>query len=197
MLSLNNAQFETICIETPPVSFICPFRRRQVSLKKAELHNSAGMFFGILKQFQKITRLLGKIDKFENLNSSIYSRILNSSFNTHSTFWQQFTGKNVEKTFLFFCIPTNQERAQSTHMLQQCLEYCPLSTTNQQFFIRIIYTITYQRLYTKKGPRSRKKNFFLEFFREFQRVLGDNTHGYKNYSRKFFHYYCFFFFFIE
>ena len=156
MLSLNNAQFETICIETPPVSFICPFRRRQVNLKKAELHNSAGMFFRILKQFEKITRLLEKIDKFENLNSS---------FNTHSTFWQQFTGKNVEKTFLFFCIPTNQERAQSTHMLQQCLEYCPLSTTNQQFFIRIIYTTTYQRLYTKKGTR--KKNFFFEFFREF------------------------------
>ena len=172
MLSLNNAQFETICIETPPVSFICPFRRRQVSLKKAELHNSAGMFFGILKQFQKITRLLEKIDKFENLNSSIYSRILNSSFNTHSTFWQQFTGKNVDKTFLFFCIPTNQERAQSTHMLQQCLEYCPLSTTNQQFFIRIIYTTSYQRLYTKKGPRSGKKIFFFLSFlgnsREFQ-----------------------------
>ena len=108
------------------------------------------------------------------MKSSIYSRILNSSFNTHSTFWQQFTGKNVEKTFLFFCIPTNQERAQSTHMLQQCLEYCPLSTTNQQFFIRIIYTTTYQRLYTKKGPRSRKKYiYFLSFLgnsREFYEI---------------------------
>ena len=29
----GNAQFEPACIETPPVSFICLFRRRQVNLK--------------------------------------------------------------------------------------------------------------------------------------------------------------------
>ena len=63
----------------------------------------------------------------------------------------------LKKRFYFLCIPTNQERAQSTHMLQQCLEYCSLSTTNQQFFIRVIYTTTNQRLFTKRGPRYQKR----------------------------------------
>ena len=33
-----------------------------------------------------------------------------------------FHGQNLDKTFIF-CIPTNQERVQFAHMLQQCLEH--------------------------------------------------------------------------
>ena len=96
----GNAQLELVCIETPPVSFICPFRRRQAMLKKAQLHNATGIFLGILdtkKFFRKSQEYERKNDKFENFNSPLYSRILNSSLNTHLTFWQHFTGKNVEK----------------------------------------------------------------------------------------------------
>ena len=87
----------------------------------------------------------------------MYRRMLNSSLNSQLTFWHHLTGKNVEKTVLVFCIPTKQERAQSTHMLQQSLEYCSMSTANQQFFIRFIYTTTNQRLFTKRGSRYAKK----------------------------------------
>ena len=67
---------------------------------------------------------------------------------------RHFTGKNADKTFL----PTDQERTQSAHILQQCLGYW--AQANQRFFITIIYTITYRRLFLKRGPRYPKKSFF-------------------------------------
>ena len=53
-----------------------------------------------------------------------------------------FHGKNVDKTF-FCCIPTDQVRAQSDYMLQQCLEYCLLSTTKKNFIdtLFIVYYV--------------------------------------------------------
>ena len=109
------------------------------------------------------------------MNSSIYSRILNSSFNTHSTFWQQFTGKNVEKTFLFFCIPTNQERAQSTHMHATTVSRV-LSTEHNKsaVFHRNHLHYNLSAVIHQKGPSlSKKKYIFLSFLgnsREFYEI---------------------------
>ena len=55
-----------------------------------------------------------------------------------------FHSKNVDKTFFFFCNPNDKEKAQSAHIQQQCLELCLLSTRNQCFLIRIVYTTNYR-----------------------------------------------------
>ena len=115
MLQFGNGKLQPACIETPPLSFTSPFRRRQVNLKQAQLHNSSGIVWGILdtkKNFRKSQEYQKTIDKFENLNSSVY-RILNSSLNTHPTFWQHFTGKKTFKKGSYFFVFLSTKRGHS------------------------------------------------------------------------------------
>ena len=106
-----------------------------------ELHNSGNWGGGGRGEgggFKTSRRILENLDNFRAI----------------WTFTRHFTGKNTDKTFL----PTDQERTQSAHILQQCLGYW--AQANQRFFITIIYTITYRRLFLKRGPRYPKKSFF-------------------------------------
>ena len=64
--------------------------------------------------------------------------------------------KTLTKRFFL----TTKKRTQSAHILQQCLEHCPLSTTNRRFFIRIICTTNYLRLFSQRGPRYQKNGLF-------------------------------------
>ena len=93
--------------------------------------------------------------------------------NIQPTFWQHFTGKNVDKTCFFFGIPTNQERAQYAHMLQRYLEHYLLSTTNQPFCVIVNYTIPLISGYSPKGALAIKKNVleFLGILGSFWRIL--------------------------
>ena len=84
-------------------------------------------------------------------------KILEQFANSPHTGWEHFTGKNPDKTFF----PNDQERTQSAHILQQCLEHCPLSTTNARFFIRIICTDKLSAMILQKGPTLSKKNEFF------------------------------------
>ena len=75
--------------------------------------------------------------------------------------------------FLFFGIPTNQERAQNAHMLQRCLEHYLLGTTNQRFCVIVNYTIQLISGYSPKGALAIKKNVleFLGILGSFWRIL--------------------------
>ena len=103
------------------------------------------------KEFWKISGMLEK--KLTNL------RILEQFEYSPDILRNMSQAKTLTKPFC----PVDQERTRSAHILQQCLEHCPLSTTNQRFFIRIICTTTYRRLFSKRGPRYPKNEFFLEF----------------------------------
>ena len=142
--------------------------KHRIRPPEALAHNSGKNCLFFFLEFYSSKRILenlgnfrGKIDKFENFRA-IWA------FTWH---FGNISRLNVDKTF-FFCIPTDQERAQSAQMLQQCLKHGLLSTTNQRLFIRVVYTTTYQRLFTKRGPRYQKKaEIFWEFFGEFQWIF--------------------------
>ena len=74
------------------------------------------------------------------------------------------------KTFL----PIDKERTQSGHILQQCLKHCPLSTTTQRVFIRIICTTLCTTLQT--GPTLSKKRIFFRNFGNFREFLDNFKH---------------------
>ena len=90
--------------------------------------------------------------------------------------------------FLFFGIPTNQERAQNAHMLQRCLEHYLLGTTNQRFCVIVNYTIQLISGYSPKGNLAIKKKIFLEFWGilgSFWRILDISKRILDHFSGKF------------
>ena len=79
-----------------------------------------------------------------------------------------------KKLFFFVFLPTKRGLSLLTCYSMQCPEHCPLNTTNNRFFIRVLYTSTYQQLCTKKVPRYKKKAIFWEFtgiLESFWRIL--------------------------
>ena len=72
-----------------------------------------------------------------------------------------------KKLFFFVFLPTKRGLSLLTCYSMQCPEHCPLNTTNNRFFIRVLYTSTYQQLGTKKVPRYKKKKQSFENLQEF------------------------------
>ena len=64
-----------------------------------------------------------------------------------------FTGKNPDKTFL----PNEQERTQSAHILQQCLEHCPTEHNKWAVFHQNHLHYKLSAIILQKGPTLSQK----------------------------------------
>ena len=90
-----------------------------------------------------------------------------SNLNIHPTCWEHFTGKNPDTTFL----PNDQERTQSAHILQQCLEHCPLSTQIGGFLLESSALQIVGDYSLKEAHAIKKGNYFFRTFGNFKELL--------------------------
>ena len=131
-----------------------------------------GEFLDIKKNFRKSREFIfrKKIDQFENFKA-IWT------FTWHVGNISQ--AKTLTKRFWFVFQPTKRGVSPFVSYIHQCLEHWA-----PRFFIRVIYTTTYQRLFTKRGRtthcfllyRYKKKPKFLRIFGNFREFLENFRH---------------------